>query len=94
MLGPSALRRATGCASLLLLRILTVWIRIDSMPVSLLEDLDALQEAVNRAAMDIRNPEAARIACEEIDRPREEKWRTLGNRNLAADLIRKSRDEA
>jgi hypothetical protein len=62
--------------------------------VILHEDLDALQEAVNRAVMGIRNPEVARSACEEIDRPREEKWRTLGNRNLATDLMRKSRDEA
>jgi hypothetical protein len=62
--------------------------------VILHEDLDALQEAVKRAAIGIRNPEAARTACKEIDRPREEKWRTLGNRNLATNLIRKSRNEA
>jgi hypothetical protein len=58
------------------------------------EDLDALQEAIDRAAKGIRDPEAARKACEEMDRAREEMRRTCGERNLAVDLIRDSRDEA
>lgn len=58
------------------------------------EDLDALQEAIDRAANGIRDPEAARKACEEMDRAREEMRRTYGERTLAVDLIRDSRDEA
>jgi hypothetical protein len=58
------------------------------------EDLDALQEAINRAVNGKSDPEAARKACEEMDRAREEMRRTHGERNLAVELIRDSRDEA
>jgi hypothetical protein len=58
------------------------------------EDLDALQTAIDRAARGIRDPEAARKACEEMDRAREEMRRDHGERNLSVDLIRDSRDEA
>jgi len=58
------------------------------------EDLNALQEAINRAVNGTRDPEAARKACEEMDRAREEMRCTYGERNLAVDLIRDSRDEA
>ena len=57
------------------------------------EVLDALQEAITRAVKGIRDPEAARQAREEMDRAREEMRRTYGERNLAVDLIRESRDE-
>jgi hypothetical protein len=57
-------------------------------------DLDALQAAIDRAAKGIRDPEAARKACEEMDRAREEMRRDYGERNLSVDLIRDSRDEA
>jgi hypothetical protein len=58
------------------------------------EDLDALQQAIDRAVKGIRDPDAARKACEEMDRAREEMRRTYGERNLAVELIRESRDEA
>ena len=58
------------------------------------EDLDALQQAIDRAVKGIRDPDAARKACEEMDRAREEMRRTHGDRNLAVELIRDSRDEA
>jgi hypothetical protein len=57
-------------------------------------DLDALQEAIDRAVKGIKDPEAARRACEEMDRAREEMRRAHGERSLAVDLIRESRDEA
>jgi hypothetical protein len=57
------------------------------------KDLDALQEAIDRAVKGIRDPKAARRACEEMDQAREEIWRDYGERNLAVDLIRESRDE-
>jgi hypothetical protein len=58
------------------------------------EDLDALQSTIGRAARGIRDPEAARKACEEMDRVRGEMRRDRGERNLSVDLIRDSRDEA
>jgi hypothetical protein len=57
------------------------------------EDLDALQQAIDRAVRGIRDQNAARAACEEMDRAREEMRREHGERNLAIDLIRESRDE-
>jgi hypothetical protein len=58
------------------------------------EDLDKLREAIDRAVKGIGDPDAAREACDEMDRAREEMRRTHGERNLAVDLIRESRDEA
>jgi hypothetical protein len=60
---------------------------------SLQEDVDSLQEAIDRAVKGIRDPEAARKACEEMDRAREGMRLRFGERNLAVDLIRESRDE-
>ena len=57
------------------------------------EDLDALQEAIDRAVKGIRDPKAARRACEEMDHAREQMRRDYGERSLAVDLIRESRDE-
>ena len=57
------------------------------------EDLDALQEAIDRAVKGIRDSTAARRACDEMDQAREQMRRDYGDRNLAVDLIRESRDE-
>lgn len=57
------------------------------------KDLDALQEAIDRAVKGIRDPKAVRRACEEMDQARAEMRREYGERNLAVDLIRESRDE-
>jgi hypothetical protein len=56
-------------------------------------DLDALQEAIDRAVNGIRDPKAVRRACAEMDQAREEMRRDYGERNLAVDLVRESRDE-
>jgi len=58
------------------------------------EDLVPLQEAIDRAVKGVRDPEAARNACAEMDHAREDMRCKYGDRNLAVDLIRKSRDEA
>jgi hypothetical protein len=57
------------------------------------EDFDALQEAIDRAVKGIRDPKAALSACQEMDQAREQMRRDYGERNLAVDLIRESRDE-
>jgi hypothetical protein len=57
------------------------------------EDLDALQEAIDRVVHGIRDPKAASRACEEMDQAREEMRREYGERDLAVELIRESRDE-
>jgi hypothetical protein len=57
------------------------------------EDLDALQEAIDRVVHGIKDPEAARRACAEMDQAREEMRREFGELDLAVALIRESRDE-
>ena len=57
------------------------------------EDLDALREAVDRAAKGVRDPDATRTACDEMDIAREAMRRDHADRNLAVDLVRESRDE-
>jgi hypothetical protein len=57
------------------------------------EDIDSLQEAIDRAVKGIRDPKAASSACEEMDHAREQMRHDCGERNLAVDLIRESRDE-
>jgi hypothetical protein len=57
------------------------------------EDLDAFQDAIDRAVNGIRDPKAACRACEGMDQAREQMRRDYGERNLATDLIRESRDE-
>jgi hypothetical protein len=57
------------------------------------EDLDALQEAIDRVVRGIRDPNAVRRACEEMDQAREQMQREFGERDLAVDLIRESPDE-
>ncbi len=53
-----------------------------------------LQQAADRAAQGIRDPEAMRRACEDMDRAREELRRQKGEMNVAVDLVREIRDEA
>ena len=52
-----------------------------------------LQEAVDRLAKGIRDPEAMNRACERMDRMREEMRQRVGEVEVAVDLIRESRDE-
>jgi hypothetical protein len=57
------------------------------------EDREALHVAIDRAIKGIRDPKTAQEACEEMDHAREEMRRVYGERNLAVDLIRQSRNE-
>ena len=51
-----------------------------------------LQLAADRAAKGIRDPEAARLACERMDRRREENRRKFGEQDVAVQIIRELRD--
>ena len=53
-----------------------------------------LQAAADQAARGVRDPEAMRLACERMDRMREELRVQHGEMNIAVELIRESRDEA
>jgi hypothetical protein len=55
------------------------------------EQLAALQDAANRAAAGIRDPEAMRKACERMDRMREENRKQFGIQEIAVELIRDAR---
>lgn len=66
---------------------------IEKASVGSKEDMLSLQEAIDRAVRGVRDPEATRRACEEMDRARDEMRRNFGDRILAVDLIRESRDE-
>ncbi len=57
------------------------------------EDLDGLQEAMDRVVKGVRDLDAACIACDEMDRARDEMRRHHGERHLAVNLIRESRNE-
>ena len=60
------------------------------IPTRLLADL---QEAADRVATGIRDPEAMKKAARDMDRMREETRKELGIIEVAVDLIRESRDE-
>ena len=57
------------------------------------ELLTELQDAADKVAKGIRDPEAMRKACERMDRMREELRQKHGEMNVAVDLIREARDE-
>lgn len=62
----------------------------DVIPPELMAEVQA---AVDRAVAGIRDPEAMRLACERMDRLREELHQKFGEMNIAVDLIREGRDE-
>lgn len=51
-----------------------------------------LQQALDFLAKGIRDPEAAKKACERMDRMREENRRLFGEQNSAVEIIREMRD--
>lgn len=55
------------------------------------ELLAELQDAANKAAAGVRDPEAMRKACERMDRMREENRQRIGTQNIAVELIRDAR---
>jgi hypothetical protein len=50
------------------------------------------QQAVDDLLKGIRRPEKMRAACERMDRMREENRKLFGVQNVAAQLIRQTRD--
>jgi hypothetical protein len=57
------------------------------------EVMAELREAAAKAAAGVRDPDAARQACERMDRMREELRQKHGEMNVAVDLIRETREE-
>jgi hypothetical protein len=55
--------------------------------------LEELQEAIERVVRGVRDPEATRRSCERMDRMREELRQSIGETNIAVELIREARDE-
>ena len=51
------------------------------------------QAALDDLAKGIRRPEKMQVACERMDRLREENRRLFGDQNLAVELVRQARDE-
>ncbi len=52
-----------------------------------------LNEAIARRMKGVRDPEAARKACERMDRMREEIKKRVGTVEVAVDFIRELRDQ-
>ena len=56
------------------------------------EIMAGVQEAAELAAKRIRDPETMRLACERMDRMREETYRTHGLLDVGVPAIRELRD--
>ncbi len=56
------------------------------------EAMAALAKALDNLSKGIRDPEAARKACERMDRLREKNRVLFGEQNIAVELIRQTRD--
>jgi hypothetical protein len=57
------------------------------------EVMAELRDAAAKAAGGVRDPDAARQACERMDRMRGELRQQHGEMNVAVDLIRETREE-
>jgi hypothetical protein len=56
------------------------------------ELMASLQEAADRAARGVRDPESMRLACERMDRMREETYRKHGLLDIGGPAVRELRD--
>ena len=54
--------------------------------------MDELKEAAEKAAKGIRDPDAARLACERMDRMREKNRKLFGIQDVGVEIIREMRD--
>ncbi len=63
--------------------------KIVAIPAELKADL---REALDQLTRGIRDPEAAKKACERMDRLREENRKLFGEQNCAVEIIREMRD--
>lgn len=65
------------------------------MSIDIANTLDAkreVDEAVQRLLKGVRDPDAARKACERMDREREELRKKIGTIDVAIELIRDARN--
>ncbi|MFN0055759.1 MAG: hypothetical protein ACKV0T_26750 [Planctomycetales bacterium] len=60
--------------------------------ITLAEAKREIDEAVERVVKGVRDPEAARLACERMDRDREELRKRIGTIEVAVELIRDARN--
>jgi hypothetical protein len=51
-----------------------------------------LEEAARRAVAGVRDPEAMRLACERMDRMREENRKKFGEADIGVQILRDLRD--
>ncbi len=61
---------------------------VDTIPIGNPELIEAIARCMKR----VRDPEAARKACERMDRMREETQKRVGTVEVAVDFIRELRD--
>jgi hypothetical protein len=62
-----------------------------AIPTDIMAELRA---ATDRAARGVRDPKVMRLACERMDRMREELKHRTGELDVAVNLIREGRDES
>jgi len=56
------------------------------------EVMAELREAADKAAKGLRDPDAARQACERMDRMREKNRKLFGDQDIGVEIIRAMRD--
>ena len=56
------------------------------------EVMAELQDAAEKAAQGLRDPEAMRQACERMDRMREKNRQLYGEQEVVVDIVREMRD--
>jgi hypothetical protein len=64
---------------------------IETIPAKMMAELRA---ATDRAAKGVRDPESMRVACERMDRMREDLRQRSGVLDIAVELVREGRDES
>ena len=81
-----------GRISATMRRMETTMKTIEAPPAIPSEVLASLQEAAERASKGVRDPEAMRLACERMDRMREETFRNHGLLDIGGPAVRQLRD--
>src|SRR5690348_1897218 len=90
-------REERGETSMAQLPIDCPWVFLDNWIMSIdttttAEAKREVDEAVERLLKGVRDPDAARRACERMDREREELRKKIGTIEVAVDLIRDARN--
>lgn len=68
--------------------------RMETIKATLIphEVMAELREAADKAAKSLRDPDAARTACERMDRMREKNRQRFGDQDVGVEIIRAMRD--